>query len=171
MVGGRIIPGRWGGAGRPAACRDASFAITLTAGVTPDHAFLRVLDLRAHDRIIPFTRVSPAVPAEELRAGYRFVARTGIGVLGFDDPMRVESVSVHGPSEPATAVLVKEGRVIQGRVRLQITPMSGGSRLTWHQQVRLPWLPGFLQTPAARVLRFGYRRMLTRLLPGMGRAG
>ncbi len=162
-MAGRVRGGRgaaWGSsAGEP-----ASFTVNLTTPVTPDEAFRRVLDLRAHNRVIPLTRVSPAVPASDLLPGFGFVARTGIGVLGFDDPMRVEAVEVRGPYGPASVVIVKEGPVIQGRIRLQITPLSAGSRLGWHQEVVLPWLPGFLQAPAAQVLRAGYRRVLSRLL-------
>lgn len=166
MVPGWMHRGRPDGERRPDAGRGASFSLRLTTGVTPDEAFRRVLDLRAHDRIIPFTRVSPALRAEDLRPGTRFVARTGIGVLGFDDPMRVEAVHAGGPSEPASAVLVKEGRAIRGSIRMQITPTPAGARVDWTQHVRLPWLPGFLQAPAARLLRFGYRRVLTQLLAG-----
>lgn len=144
--------------------RAASFTIEVATPVTPDEALRRVLDLRAHDRVIPLTRVRPAVPATDLHPGSSFVARTGVGPLGFDDPMRVEAVDEHGAAEPAGAVIVKEGHVIQGRIEVLITPTAAGSLLSWHQQVALPWLPGFLQAPAARVLRRGYRRVLTRLL-------
>jgi len=140
------------------------FTVDLSASIRPDEAFRRVLDLRAHNRVIPLTTVRPALPAEDLRPGSRFVARTGIGVLGFDDLMRVESITVGDPTEPASAVIVKEGRVIRGTIRLRITPTPAGCRLIWQQQVRLPWLPRFLQPLAAQALRRAYRRVLERLL-------
>lgn len=102
MGRGRMLSGRGAGAGGGAAGREAFFVIDLFVPLSPHEAFRRALDLRAHDRIIPFTRVSPAVPADDLRPGFGFVARTGIGVLAFDDPMRVKSVHAGASNEPAS---------------------------------------------------------------------
>lgn len=146
--------------------RDASFTIELATPLTPDEALARVLDLRAHDKVIPLTRVSPAVPAEDLRPGSVFVGRTGIGPLAFDDPMMIERIGALGDAGGTGAVIVKQGRVLQGKVNLQITPDAPGSRVRWRQDVRLPWLPGIVQPLAARVLRLGYRQVLARLLAG-----
>lgn len=41
---------------------------------------------------------------------------------------------------------------------------SGGSLLTWRQEVRLLWWPARLHWLAALILRAGYRRMLRELL-------
>ena len=140
----------------------AHFAGELPADCAPDVALRRLLDLRAHTRLIPFTRVTPAVAAEELVVGSRFVGRTGVGGLGFDDPMRIESLTF----EPAAATIVKLGRAIRGDVRITATPTTTGSLVRWQQSVQLPWLPGFLQPTAARLLRAGYRGVLRRLLAG-----
>lgn len=140
----------------------ARFTVELQATCTPDEALRRLLDLRAHNRHIPFTRVTPSVAADELSPGSRFVGRTAVGPLGFDDPMRIESLTF----EPAAATIVKRGRVIRGDIRVTATPSPTGSAVRWEQSVHLPWLPGFLQTTAARVLSSGYRRVLVRLLAG-----
>lgn len=136
----------------------AAFTVELRSHLPPREALLRVLDLRAHSRLIPLTVVTPAVAADELHAGFRFVARTGVGPVAFEDAMRVDEI------RGASARIVKENRVILGTIHLQISPAPGGSLVHWHQQVRLPWLPRFLQRPAAGVLRVGYRRILLRLL-------
>lgn len=140
----------------------AHFTVELPAACPPDQALRRLLDLRAHDRLIPLTRVNPAVSAEELTVGSRFVGRTGVGRFGFDDHMRIEALGF----EPAAATIVKRGRVIRGVVHASAEPSATGSVVRWEQSVHLPWLPGFVQPTAARVLRAGYRRVLARLLAG-----
>ncbi len=138
----------------------ARFVVELPAECTPDEALRRLLDLRAHNRHIPLTRVTPAVSADELTPGFRFTGRTAVGPFGFDDPMRIETISF----TPAAATIAKLGRAIRGDVRVRATPSATGSVVRWEQSVHLPWLPGFLQPTAARVLRSGYRRVLARLL-------
>jgi len=140
----------------------ARFTVELQADCAPDEALRRLLDLRAHNRHIPFTRVTPAVPADELTPGSRFVGRTAVGRFGFNDHMRIEALTF----DPAAATIAKRGRVIRGVVQVTATPSATGSAVRWEQTVHLPWLPGFLQPTAARVLRVGYRRVLARLLAG-----
>ena len=139
----------------------AGFVVELTADCAPGEALRRLLDLRAHSRLIPLTRVSPAVSADELTAGSRFVGRTAVGRFGFDDAMRIEALSF---APDAAATIVKLGRVIRGVVQVTAVPTDTGSGVRWEQSVHLPWLPGVLQPAAARVLRVGYRRVLARLL-------
>ena len=138
----------------------AGFIIELVCDAPPDDVLRRVLDLRAHSRVIPLTRVTPEVAADQLAVGTVFVARTSVGPVGFDDPMRVDQLSFR----PATATIVKLGKVIRGAVCIRVDPTTGGSRMHWDQSVDLPWLPQALQPAAARVLRGGYRRIIRRLI-------
>ncbi|MBB1511318.1 SRPBCC family protein [Tessaracoccus sp. MC1627] len=141
----------------------AHFTVELPAACPSDQALRRLLDLRAHDRLIPLTRVTLAVSADELTVGSRFVGRTGVGRFGFDDHMRIEALTF---APDAAATIVKRGRVIRGVVQVTARPSAGGSAVRWEQSVHLPWLPELLQPTAARVLRAGYRRVLVRLLAG-----
>ncbi|HSO71002.1 MAG TPA: SRPBCC family protein [Arachnia sp.] len=141
----------------------ARFVVELHADCAPDEALRRLLDLRAHSRLIPLTRVTPAVSADELTVGSRFVGRTAVGRFGFNDHMRIEALTF---APHAAATIAKRGRVIRGVVQVSATPSATGSAVRWEQTVHLPWLPGFLQPTAARVLRAGYRRVLARLLAG-----
>ena len=142
----------------------AGFTISLESPLQPGDALRRILDLRQHDRLIPLTRVNPAMAADDLAAGTEFVARTGIGRLGFDDRMRVQRIFMDDPDGGSGAVITKHARVIQGTIRLTITPTPTGSHIRWYQSVRLPWLPRFVQPAAAWVIRLGYLRVLTTLL-------
>ncbi|GAA3870853.1 hypothetical protein [Tessaracoccus defluvii] len=140
----------------------AGFVVELRTDLPPDETLRRLLDLRAHDRIIPLTHVSPALSADELTPGTLFVARTALGPLGFDDPMRIESLTF----APAAATIHKLGRAIAGDIDITVTPTDGGAVVRWEQSTKLPWLPARLQSLAARILRCGYRRVLRRLLAG-----
>lgn len=135
----------------------AGFVVVLHTSHTPEEALRRVLDLEAHTRVIPFTRVTTE-GGPQAGPGQRFVARTGIRRLGFDDPMHVRSRDERG------AVIVKEGSVITGTITVTADPTEAGSVVQWRQRFRLPWLPAVLQHAAAPVLKIGYRTALKRLL-------
>lgn len=141
-----------------------SFTVTFDSPLAPDAALARILDLRQHDRIIPFTGLAPRMAADQLRPGSEFVARTAIGPVGFDDRMRVEAITLGADQPEASAVISKHGRAIRGTIRLAITPTPTGSHVRWLQTVQLPWLPRFAQAPAVRIIRLGYRRVLSQLL-------
>src|SRR6478609_11154301 len=71
----------------------ADFEVHLDSPLSAPEAWRRILDLRAHTAVIPLTTVTgAALSAAELGPGSRFVARTGLGPIGFDDTMVVESI-------------------------------------------------------------------------------
>lgn len=145
-----------------------SFTVHFDTPLAPEDALRRILDLRQHDRIIPFTRLTPTMAADQLRPGTEFVARTGIGPVGFNDVMRVERINLGDDQSEAGALISKHGRVIHGTIQVTITPGTAGSHISWHQSVHLPWLPGFVHAPAVRIMRLGYRRVLSQLLAAPG---
>lgn len=136
-----------------------------------DQAFERLLDLRRHDVMVPLTRIRR--PPARLRYGSTFVARTSLGPFGFDDPM----VVVSWTPPPARglaghAVIEKQGRVVTGRILVQVCPdphVAGGSVIRWSQRIGLLLQLDLLLGPA--VLRWVYRRTALRLLgaPGLSR--
>ena len=139
------------------------FTVRLAADGTAEEALGRLLDLGAHTRVIPFTTVEPALTYPELGPGTRFVARTAVGRLGFDDPMVVESIERRRGWHRIR--LRKKGRAIRGVIVLEaVTGGDGRSVLAWRQDVRLPWWPTSLHWLAVPILRVGYRRILRALL-------
>ena len=123
-------------------------------------------DLGRQAAVIPLTRVTADPPGTALAEGVGFTGRTGIGPVGFDDPMRV--LVWEQPGEGAgRAVISKTGSVIGGRIEVGIVPWADGSRVTWCQYLELPWLPSplsVLERLVARVVAPGYRMVLRRLL-------
>jgi Polyketide cyclase / dehydrase and lipid transport. len=143
----------------------AHFEVQIDTRRSPGDAWDRVLDLRLHDLLIPFTRItSGKVPAAELGSGSAFVARTGLGPLGFDDPMVVEELVRPSGGSAGLARIRKHGKVIRGSIELRITPQPGGSRVKWNQEITVWGVPRALGWMTARVSRAAYGMALRRLL-------
>ncbi|RLV55597.1 SRPBCC family protein [Aeromicrobium phragmitis] len=109
----------------------------------------------AYDRVttwehhrVPFTQIR--------RRPEGFVARTGIGPLGFDDPMRVVRAD-----RPRCVQLVKEGRVVTGWAIIDVESDGEGSVVTWQEELSFLGVPDPLIAPAARWM---VRRTLAQLL-------
>lgn len=88
------------------------FTVSLTADCTAAESLGRVLDLRAHTHVIPWTTVRPALSFPELAPATGFVARTAVGPCGFDDPMVVEAIEQRRGWHRVR--IRKEGRAIGG---------------------------------------------------------
>ena len=141
------------------------FAITLESPLPASAAWDRVLDLRAHSRVAPLTRMtSGAVAPRDGGAAHRFVAHTGLGPLGFDDVMTIAEVAPPAAGAPGRARIVKSGRVIRGQVTVTVAAHDGGSSVRWEQDFALGRLGGALGRLAAGGARFAYGYALRRLL-------
>ncbi|WP_422934326.1 hypothetical protein [Sinomonas sp. P47F7] len=150
------------------------FEFRLDTPLSPPAAWARILDLRAHDRLIPFTHITEGMAAaDELRPGHRFVACTmlgGVGFrgrrLGFDDVMTVEEIVPPAAAQEGHARIVKSGKLIAGGVMVSVTPRASGSTVRWVQDFGLARFPDAVGRAASWVAPFAYRATLKRLLRG-----
>ncbi|GAA6525939.1 hypothetical protein [Intrasporangium sp. DVR] len=143
----------------------ATFRVLLPSPLPAPETWRRVLDLRAHDRVVPLTRIaSGMVGAEELAPGARFVARTGLGPVAFDDPMVVDEITAPAGQDAGLARIRKEGRVVRGWIELRVTPRTAGSLVDWRQEIRITGVPRAFGWLTARAGRAAYGRTLRRLL-------
>jgi hypothetical protein len=141
------------------------FQVRIDTPRRADEAWDRVLDLRLHDRLIPFTRItSGKVPAAELRPGSAFLARTGLGPLGFDDAMVVTDLTAPVDDSAGLARIRKQGRIIRGFIELRVTPRPVGSRVEWDQEITVWGVPRVFGCVVARASRAAYGMALRRLL-------
>lgn len=93
-------------------------------------------DWRRHGSRVPLTRMR-VTTAPPHGLGTVLVARTGIGRIAFDDPMRV---TVWDP--PRLCRLDKTGRAVVGWAEIRVEPDgAGGSVVRWREDARPPWLP------------------------------
>lgn len=128
----------------------------------PETVFAAVVDWRRQGEWIPLTRVR--VLAGEPGLGQRVVASTGVGPVGFDDPM---TVTWWDP--PHRCEVLHTGRVVRGSGTFVVEPAPGGSRFTWQERVLVPggplaalvWSVG---RPVSRACLAWAQRRLARLL-------
>ena len=150
----------------------ARFTVRVRAPIPAEEAWERVLDLGAQEAIIPFTTVRrvPA-PGDDppsgggLRVGTRFVGRTALGPIGFDDPMVVETLRRPRGDVPGFARIRKEGRVIGGWIDLTVASKGpGSSRVQWSQAIAVRGVPRVLDPIVSVVARAAYGWAIRRLL-------
>lgn len=124
-------------------------AVTLVriVGAPPEPVWRAVTDFPAHADAVPLTtiRTDPGEP----RVGWRFVARTALGPLHVDDPMRLTAWSAPDAHGRAGFTIVKEGRLLDGwaSVTVEPGPTPGSTRLTWREEI------GFAPAPVLTGLR------------------
>lgn len=117
----------------------------------PAEVFERLTEWERHGEVVPLTTITP-------RPG-GFLARTGVGPLGFDDPM---DVVVWEP--PSRVRLVKRGRVVLGWAELRVEPTERGSRVEWEEEAHVRGVPRFLARLEERAGRVLFGRVIDHLL-------
>lgn len=110
-----------------------------------------VTDWPAHGRWIPFTvvTVDPSGPPAGL--GNRFVGRTAVGPVGFDDPMTVTGWNPPAGLGPGRCRTEHKGRWVLGWAEIEVRPEPSGSTVVWTEDVRLRWTPRILDPVISRV--------------------
>lgn len=143
----------------------ASFEIRIDSPLSAAAAWGRLLDLRAHSDVIPLTTVTGDIlDAAALTPGSRFTAHTGLGPLGFDDPMVVDEIEQPSGNGAGRARIRKEGSLVRGTIDLTVTPRAGGSLVVWSQNIAIRHLPAFADPVAAVVARTAYGTTVKKLL-------
>lgn len=93
-----------------------------------------ITDWPSHGRWVPLTTVTVTTRTDG--PGTRFVGRTGVGRLGFDDPMEVVRWEPPGPDRTGTCTLRKTGTVVLGWAQITVEPQGRDRcRVTWTEDV------------------------------------
>jgi hypothetical protein len=102
-----------------------------------EKAWAELIDWRGHGKWIPMTRVDvdPTDPN-------RFTAWSGIGKLALEDRMLATGMEFDGMR--GTCHVDKLGPVLVGFAELTVTTQGTYTRVKWHEEVTVPFLPGFL---------------------------
>lgn len=143
----------------------AVFRIGRTTGLAAPESWRRVTDWPAHSAGVPLTSVSVTTPGP-VGAGTVFVARTGAGPVGFDDPMEIVRWEPPAPGRPGVCRLEKRGRTVTGWAEIEVRPAAGGSVVLWVEDLRVRGLPRALDPLLARAGRIVFGRTLDGLLSG-----
>ncbi len=124
-------------------------------------------DWPAHGRWIPLTEVRVLTPHAR-GLGTRFNGRTGLGPLGFDDPMEVVEWREPAAGRPGLVRLDKQGRVVLGGAEIEVEDApGGGSVVRWTEDVQVA--PVRLTRPFDRLVSALGRRAFERSLRAMAR--
>jgi carbon monoxide dehydrogenase subunit G len=134
------------------------FEVVVESPLPPQAAWDRLTDWPAHGRHVPLTAVTSRPPAG---VGGGFVARTGLGRFGFDDPMEIVAWE-----PPRFARIEKRGRVVLGWAEVTVEPNGAGSRVRWREEARPAHLPRFAAGLAAGVGKIVFGRVVRGLLAG-----
>ncbi|WP_375493103.1 SRPBCC family protein [uncultured Jatrophihabitans sp.] len=139
------------------------FTVSQDTSVSPLAAWERVVDWPRHGRYVPLTTV--AVTTDRQRGvGTVFTAHTGVGRLGFDDPMEVVEWQPPANGNGGRCRLEKRGRVMIGWAELTVEPHGSGARVTWTEDAKPAGLPAFTDRASVAAGRLLFRRVLRKLL-------
>jgi hypothetical protein len=141
----------------------ARFVTQHTSALSPMPAWRRITDWPRHGRYIPLTssRITTGGPNG---VGTVFLARTGVGPLGFDDPMEIVEWVEPADDRPGRCRLEKRGSVMLGWAVLVVAPSPAGSRATWTEDISVAHLPGLFDPLTSLSSRLLFSRVLRRLL-------
>lgn len=143
--------------------RMALFTVGLDTPRTPAEAWQRLVDWPEHGRYVPLTVVRVTTPAPD-GLGTVFLARTGVGRLGFDDPMEITEWRPPELEHAGRCRVEKRGRVLTGWAVLTVTPCRAGARVSWQEEIGIVGLPRFADPLIVASSRLVFGRVLRRLL-------
>ncbi|MFC7306942.1 SRPBCC family protein [Streptomyces monticola] len=140
------------------------FRIDRRCPLTPQQAWRRVTDWPRHAAQVPLTGTTVLTPPPT-RTGTRFVARTGIGRLAFDDPMEVTEWRPPTAEDPhGRCHLLKTGTFLTGWAEIEVRPHGSGTHVVWREDLRVTRLPRLFDPLTARAGRAVFGLALRRLL-------
>jgi hypothetical protein len=123
--------------------------------LTPAESWARITDWERHGEFVPLTRIAPTSRG--------FDAFTGLGPVGFHDPMEVVEWR-----EPEFCRLEKRGRLVQGWAELEVEQLGtdaepSGSRVTWREDIQVRGMPRFMDG----ITRSSSRALFSRVVDGL----
>ncbi|MCX4562061.1 SRPBCC family protein [Streptomyces phaeochromogenes] len=141
------------------------FCVRLDSGLGAGEAWRRVTLWERHGDVVPLTRITVVAGAAEGGVGTVFVARSGVGALAFDDPMKVAVWRPPLGERAGFCRLVKRGSFVTGWAEIEVRPgAGGGSRVVWREELRVWGVPRVFDPLVGWVARRVFGRAVRRLL-------
>jgi polyketide cyclase/dehydrase/lipid transport protein len=144
----------------------ARFTAVVAVPAPVHRTWKAITDWPSHGRWVPLTEVRVLTPSPS-GVGARFVGRTGVGPLAFDDPMEVVEWREPATGVPGYCRLVKQGRVVLGQAWFEVAERGGGSTVSWTEDIEIA--PVALTRPFRPLLSTVGRAAFTRSLRVMSR--
>ncbi|MFE9681112.1 SRPBCC family protein [Streptomyces sp. NPDC006285] len=140
------------------------FHVSRGTALGADEAWRRLTVWERHAEVVPLTRVR-VVTLPPRGEGTVFVARTGVGPLGFDDRMEVVVWRPPHHGTPGLCRLAKRGRLVLGWAEIEVRPTAeGGSRVVWREELGVRGLPRAFDPVLERAGRWMFGRAVRQLL-------
>jgi carbon monoxide dehydrogenase subunit G len=121
----------------PASSRPARFTVRREVAAPAAAVWALVTDWPSHGRWVAGTSVRTTSERPD-GVGASFVARTGLGPVGFDDPMTVTRWEPPTADRPGRCDVRKTGRVVLGAASFVVTPLGERRcRLDWSEEAEV----------------------------------
>ena len=133
------------------------FQVRVPMRADADVVWGALIDWPGHAAWVPLTSVR--VEVGDGGVGTRFIARTGLGPIAFDDTMRVD----HVDADSRSAAVTKLGPLLTGRAGFTVVAAGTGSAVDWWEEVQVPLLPQFLAPLVGWASSLAFRAALRRL--------
>lgn len=122
-----------------------------------------LVDWPGHGKWIPMTTIEGA-PGDPTEVGYTFTAWTGLRPLALEDRMTVTRCDWEEHTGSGACDVAKLGPILRGTAGFTVRAGDGGGAvLDWYEDVRVPYLPGFLAPVAAFAGRAGFSAAMRKL--------
>jgi hypothetical protein len=141
----------------------ALISIERSSPLPVDEVWRRLTHWERHAAHVPLTAIVVTTPPPT-HVGTVFVARTGVGPVGFDDPMEVVRWDPPVPGATGRCRLEKRGTLVRGWAEITVGAHGTGSRVTWHEELSVRGVPRLLDGLTARSGRLMFGRAITGLL-------
>ncbi|WP_269855875.1 SRPBCC family protein [Streptomyces sp. RPT161] len=139
------------------------FQIQRCSALPTGEAWSRLTRWERHGAHVPLTRVV-VTTSPPTRVGTRFAARTGVGAIGFDDPMEVVLWDPPAGGTCGLCRLEKRGSVVSGWATIEVRPRGTGCWIQWREDLRVRWLPSVFDRPVRWIANRVFDRVLDALL-------
>ena len=138
-------------------------SIDIPTQLSVEAAWRTLTDWQAHGQWIPLTKMIILKQGAQPGLGDRFIGRTGIGPLAFDDVMTV--TQFQAPGQRGFCEVTKSGRLVKGSASFEVAATETGTVVTWVEDIPLPavldklfgWA---LKAVGAAVFRFALTKAL-----------
>ena len=143
----------------PFAERPMKITLEIPTQLSVEEAWRRLTNWPAHGEWIPLTKMIILHVGSEPGLGDKFIGRTGIGPIAFDDVMTVtqfEAPGTHGFCE-----VTKSGRLIKGSASFEVKSIDGATVVIWVEDIPLP---SFVEKVFGRILKAVGTRVFTTAL-------
>lgn len=150
------------GAGTIEVMTPVQFDVTRHFDVAPRPLWDELVDWPAHGAWIPATTIESG-DGDPTAVGYTFTGWTGWRPVALEDRMRVTECTWNEAESTGECWVDKLGPVLGGRAGFTVRADGSGSVIEWHEDVTVPYLPGFLAPVAAWFGSIGFKLALRSL--------